>query len=242
MAWTAPATWSVSEVVTASKMNTHIRDNLNYLKGNAGAIAISAAMTVTAGASSEDTVAARSGNSAQYAAVSVGRTAGEAELAVAAGAGHFFNGTVAGDAVLRNNDATKKLFLGAGPNGSVEVATITASGMGVGVNAPQGKLHARGAAGIGNMLFYDYDGLVGAAQTILAAGSVSYYLSVFAVCRSSQPATQVSVGGANAPGGNIDITVGADVVRIAIAAGGGVTIVRNSGTNTHKVAILLIWL
>ncbi len=28
MAWTAPATWTTSEVVTAAKMNTHIRDNL----------------------------------------------------------------------------------------------------------------------------------------------------------------------------------------------------------------------
>ena len=31
MAWTAPATWIVLEVPTASKMNTHIRDNLNAL-------------------------------------------------------------------------------------------------------------------------------------------------------------------------------------------------------------------
>jgi len=29
MAWTTPRTWSTGEVVTASIMNTHIRDNLN---------------------------------------------------------------------------------------------------------------------------------------------------------------------------------------------------------------------
>lgn len=29
MGWTDPATWSVGELVLASKMNTHIRDNLN---------------------------------------------------------------------------------------------------------------------------------------------------------------------------------------------------------------------
>ncbi len=46
MAWTAPATWSVSEIVTASKMNTHIKDNLRYLKGLDGAVTIENDLTV----------------------------------------------------------------------------------------------------------------------------------------------------------------------------------------------------
>lgn len=45
MGWTAPATYSVNEIVTASKLNTHIRDNLAYLKGQAGAVAIEDAVT-----------------------------------------------------------------------------------------------------------------------------------------------------------------------------------------------------
>jgi len=32
MAWTTPRTWVTSELVTASVMNTHVRDNLNHLK------------------------------------------------------------------------------------------------------------------------------------------------------------------------------------------------------------------
>src|SRR5262245_36675184 len=31
MAWTAPKTWAVNEVVTAANMNTHVRDNENWL-------------------------------------------------------------------------------------------------------------------------------------------------------------------------------------------------------------------
>jgi hypothetical protein len=31
MAWTTPKTWTVRELVTASMMNTHVRDNLNFL-------------------------------------------------------------------------------------------------------------------------------------------------------------------------------------------------------------------
>jgi hypothetical protein len=33
MAWTTPRTWTAGETVTASVMNTHVRDNLDYLKG-----------------------------------------------------------------------------------------------------------------------------------------------------------------------------------------------------------------
>lgn len=32
MAWTTPRTWTTGEVVTAAQMNTHVRDNLAYLK------------------------------------------------------------------------------------------------------------------------------------------------------------------------------------------------------------------
>lgn len=32
MAWTAPRTWVVGEVVTAAIMNTHVRDNLNSIR------------------------------------------------------------------------------------------------------------------------------------------------------------------------------------------------------------------
>lgn len=31
MAWTTPRTWADAETVTAALMNTHVRDNLNYL-------------------------------------------------------------------------------------------------------------------------------------------------------------------------------------------------------------------
>lgn len=35
MAWTAPKTWTVGEMCTAALLNTHVRDNLNYLKTEA---------------------------------------------------------------------------------------------------------------------------------------------------------------------------------------------------------------
>lgn len=35
MAWTTPADWETGQVVSASDLNTHLRDNLKYLKGRA---------------------------------------------------------------------------------------------------------------------------------------------------------------------------------------------------------------
>lgn len=40
MAWTAPRTWVTLELVTAAIMNTHVRNNLLYLKGEAGPVEV----------------------------------------------------------------------------------------------------------------------------------------------------------------------------------------------------------
>lgn len=58
MAWTDPRTWATGELVTADIMNTHVRDNLNYLLQNAGGngmelnIQASLPMLVTGGTTS----------------------------------------------------------------------------------------------------------------------------------------------------------------------------------------------
>ena len=46
MAWTAPRTWVTGEVVTAALMNTHVRDDLRYLKGLDGGVTVEDALTV----------------------------------------------------------------------------------------------------------------------------------------------------------------------------------------------------
>lgn len=38
MAWTDPRTWVTGELVTASLLNTHLRDNLNFLKDRPAAV------------------------------------------------------------------------------------------------------------------------------------------------------------------------------------------------------------
>src|SRR5436309_5601123 len=70
MAWTAPATWTVGQLVTAATMNTHVRDNLKYLKGQAGQVAIEDAInaTGTVRATSQTTPASGAGAELAYSA------------------------------------------------------------------------------------------------------------------------------------------------------------------------------
>lgn len=54
MAWTSPRTWVTGEIVTASLMNVHVRDNEDYIKGNAGIVAIASGMSLAHGAITTD--------------------------------------------------------------------------------------------------------------------------------------------------------------------------------------------
>lgn len=46
MAWTAPRTWVVGEIVTAALMNTHVRDNTRYVKGLDGVPTIESGLII----------------------------------------------------------------------------------------------------------------------------------------------------------------------------------------------------
>jgi len=47
MAWTAPATWVDGALIAATDLNTHVRDNLLYLKGQAGVVFIENAIELS---------------------------------------------------------------------------------------------------------------------------------------------------------------------------------------------------
>lgn len=73
-----------------------------------------------------------SGGSGNYATMAVGRTAAEARIAIAAGIHQFSVGAVAGDGVVRVDDSTKLLWLGAGGTSVVKISSdnvIAASSM-----------------------------------------------------------------------------------------------------------------
>src|SRR3954452_1865340 len=77
MAWVSPPTFAVSEVVTAARMNI-LSDDLSYLKGNAGAVAIVDALSVTVNtaAASGLAVTNSSANAGAYTGLSLNNDGG----------------------------------------------------------------------------------------------------------------------------------------------------------------------
>jgi hypothetical protein len=60
MAWTSPRTWTALESVTAAIMNTHVRDNLNFLKDSGVQRLASYGLTSVTNSTTETTLATTS--------------------------------------------------------------------------------------------------------------------------------------------------------------------------------------
>jgi hypothetical protein len=84
----------------------------------------------------------RSNGSGAFTFLSLGRTTSELEIGVSGGTDQFFTGTVAGDAIIKQNFAGKLHF---GYGSSTPSITINSSNnVGIGTSNPLSKLHIRG--------------------------------------------------------------------------------------------------
>ncbi len=263
MAWTAPRTWVMGEIVTAAMMNTHVRANLRYLKGLDGTVAIDDAMTIAGALAVTGDITA---------------TAGARQLvcanAAAAFKGYFgINNSSLGLWDVNRNpatgtfDDTAKSHARIGLDGSgttsfiqfltanaanttgTERMRITGAGnVGIGTTAPQGTLH--GYESISGFMFYEFDGVDGTARTLLpnAAGNVTYGLVGHSVVRHSGGTTKAGTfsgggGGAIVRGGTQNIyDDGTNIMQIQVNANGAVTVQRTAGTGTFKVRLLILWI
>lgn len=223
MAWSAPATWSVSEVVVASKMNAHIRDNLSYLKGLAGAVTIDDVIAPVGVA------ALRNDGSYQYTLERTTATARKYGLAV------ISSGANAGALTIDDVTAGATRFL-IDVNGNV----------GLGTAFPEGKLHGYDA--ISGFLHWKYDGLDGTARTIIpdGAGDVQYIVFCVGFVVRASDGTVVASNTAGAgiiPGGAVFLyNTGGNTVTLTCAANGSLTVARTGGAFTYKVGLWLLWL
>jgi len=86
-----------------------------------------------------------SGNSSNFNAISVGRTAADATLGVAASGGNYSQSAVAGDIVLRNENASNNVLIQAG--GGNAVLAVGAHNVGIGTTSPAAPLQINGAYG-----------------------------------------------------------------------------------------------
>lgn len=224
MAWTAPATWSVAEIVTAAKMNTHIRDNLDYLKGNAGPVTVSDELTTALAAGGSLIV--QGTNNSSFARIKLlskdsgGTTIDWRILASGFGLNEF--GVFEG--------ATNRLYLAPGGN------------LGINNTAPQGRLHVGGAGG--GFLFLSANAVDGTLQTLAAAGTVTQSAAFWGYGRnntgggfSAMSGNMLGLGGAfNFPAGLTD------TVTVTVTGGGAITVQRTAGTNaTHQINMLVLY-
>ena len=117
----------------------------------------------------------------------------------------------------------------------------SAGNVGFGTPAPQGLVHGHDT--IGGFMYWEYDGVGAAAQTIIpnAAGDVVYRLSISYVVRASDTTTFSGSIGIN-NGANANIDPGAGTLTLAVAATGAATIQRTGGALTYKVALWLLWI
>lgn len=254
MAWTAPASWSVSEIVIASKMNAQIRDNLKYLKGQAGAVAIEDNVGVVDVAPTSDwtpttqylTVATAASPGSAGVALKGARSGSDSAFAALYGVNLAATGSdKTGGAVSFNRDGaadSANISFSTRNAGTVaERARIDKAGnVGIGTTTPQGKLHAVGAGG--GFMFLSASAVT-SLQTLAAAGTVTSAASIFAWDHNN-------TGGGNVLGtqpvlvglaGSMAI-VNTDTITIAVTAGGGITVQRTSGTNgTHDVNMIVIY-
>lgn len=247
MAWTAPATWSVAEVVTASKMNTHVRDNLKYLKGQAGPVTIEDRLTLPLVSGTDGKGLRLNNGSADFATLQSLDATGQSYIFFANN--RYFDGTAwqamnARAGAIMNILDNEWIYYSSAAGGAtlVERMRMAANGnFGIGTAAPQGKVHAVGA--VGNSVHLDFNGVDATLRTLLTAGSVTAVAAIMYAVKSSAGGTTTGITN-TVPGGQTDYADGSgSTLRIAVTAGGALTLQRVvSGTSTFKVALWVVYI
>jgi hypothetical protein len=230
MAWSAPATYAVSEIVTAAKLNTHIRDNLDYLKGNAGLVNLASSLDTTGTLRATGSVSPPTGAGTEM--IYVGGTG--YLLAYDRSAPGFRPLIMAGTTLEWDVASTPAMVLDASRN------------LGVGTTSPNGRLH--GYDTISGFMHWKFDGVDGTARSVVpdGTGDVLYLLGGMGVTRASSGATAATSflgASAVAPGGSqVLYSSGGDICALQVAANGAITVQRTGGALTYKVALWLLWL
>lgn len=226
MAWTAPASYSVAEIVTAAKLNTHIRDNLDYLKGNAGAVDIVNTFNLKPAAANPEfgMYLPASSSVAQY--VMYDQTGTYRAIA-------GFGGSTYATAALQNSF----FFLTNGASGDVvfmpngtETARFKVGG--------QMKLAGVG----GGMLFLSANAVDGTLQTPAIAGTVTQSAAFWIYDRNNTGGGFVQASGNMLALSQTFNLINTDTVTVTLTAGGAITVQRTAGTNgTHQVNMMVLY-
>lgn len=247
MAWTAPATWSVSEIVTASKMNTHVRDNFAYLKGQAGTVAIEDTISLgpaTAGPTSGLLIGGNgSGNRTSYLDLvgdgtnAYGMRFIRYNTGVNANTDILHRGT--GGMGFQAQDASGYIYFTTGGGEAVRIDGN--KNVGIGTASPQGRLQVNNA--VGGAAFVGASGVGGTASTLLIAGTVTAVANMYFTIRDSNGTCTSSITVAVVLGATHNMVAdGTNTYQFQVSAGGAVTVQRTAGSRTFSIVGWVQWI
>ncbi|HEU4328058.1 MAG TPA: hypothetical protein VFS21_33285 [Roseiflexaceae bacterium] len=226
MAYTTPPTYTVGSILNAANLNTYLRDNVRYLKGQDGPIALNDILSIYVSSTAANATAA----------LYLGDSAGT----VRAGVWGQRNGSNAGGRLigLTLNDA----------------GTLTEGWrldqlqrMGIGTDSPLFRLHVRDASTGGNIGHWTSATIAGSAQTILptstGATAVGLFGMVVPTTGPLAPQMVATNGMITSPANTQAVFTNGSVTDqvTATLTSGGVTIIRNAGSLTYRAALLVFW-
>jgi hypothetical protein len=225
-------------------MNAHIRDNLNYLKGNAGAVAIADNLGIVDATPTSDWAP-----TTQYLTVATAASPGSAGVAMKgarAGSDNAFAVLYGVNLSATGSDKTGGA-ISFNRDGAADSANMTFYTRNAGTVAErlritkEGFLNAKAATG-GGMLFLSATAVAGTLQTLAAAGTVTQFALIYTIDRNNTGGAVVTrVGGdALVLGGSYTYT-NTDNVTVTLTAGGAITVQRVSGTTNHEVELLVLY-
>jgi hypothetical protein len=263
MAWTTPQTFASAEVVTASKLNLNVRDNLRYLKGLDGPIELEDRVSIATTnfppllATRSTGVTNSAVGAARILALSTSASISDGfgvQLSLAIG-DSAANGSVATISAIREGSDTQAAMIFATNSSNTERMRISQAGnVGIGEAAPLGRFHVKDGAGA--MLFYGGGGsaafrsfsplvvLVPSGSQAPIAGS-----HVFGM-RSVWNNNSTRVAGTFTLFGNAAADVTADLFNngsgeqliMRMKANGQLEIERIAGTFTYMVSLMLFYI
>jgi hypothetical protein len=172
MPYTTVPTSSVGQILTAAWMNTYVRDNINYLKGQAGSVAIENTMSVgptSAGGSSSIRIGGNaSGNRYAYFDLSGDDTYGDGLRVIRDNTGPNTTSRVVhrgtGNFEFQTIEAAGIFFR---TTASYRGGVTSAGDWGFGTISPQGKVHAIDSNGRGIVFV---SGVITTSATTVVSG------------------------------------------------------------------------
>lgn len=217
MAWSSPPAFVVSEVVTAARMNI-LSDDLTYLKG---APTFDGAPVMAAG---QLNVKAASQNNNQ---IRFQNSAGTNKTAIGSD--------------INTNTGVNTFEVFDLVAGALRLIVADGGSVGVGVAAPQGKLHVKGVGG--GWMYLSATAVNNTLQTIAVAGTVTVGMIVWLCDRNNTAGAFTSGFNGQVFSLTSALTyVNTDTLTLTLTAGGAITIQRTTGSNgTHEVNLAVMY-